>query len=844
MFLASPSGTRYALSLLSSHDLANKKRKRRYFPNLPVPTSHCDRSLATATTGASRARWPVALYVAAVVVYLWVYFLHPLGNLEDLPRWSLFTRLLLPEEILYRWLDGSSGFRVLFERLLILTVWSLFLGVAGVLGNFSLRACRCTAFFDVLEIGVLSIGVGLSIISLFTLGMGLLGWLTPATFLVPAVLLLCFEAVRIRTRRRRGGFQSDQKFRETVSWTDRDAQGTETTAGQKLEDPSKIEPWPGSRWILSAVPFGVLILLGACLPPVEFDVREYHLQVPKEWYQAGHIHFLPHNVYGNMPLGAQLLAMTAMVVMPGADSWWWGALVGKVLIASFAPLGAMLLYAAGRRFCGAEVGVLAGLLYISNPWVGNVSMHGLVEAVWGFYFFAAFYVLLLWWLAMRKQCSSNSIGHLKGLLVLAGLLAGAAVSCKYPAVLFVVLPLTGMIWIASRWTSTGRGLSCSQYEATEGQTSCSGEQEGGDGCHPRDFAPKFVTRAESSQSAGSRSEQGRPAVGDVGCEISSGRALQCVAVFILAVACSSAPWFIKNWWFTENPTYPFLYDVFEGATRNSEKSQQWNRAHASPGYRFEHLVESASRLLWASKWQSPLLIPLFAVGLFSGKHRRLILICVALIVFYLAVWWLLTHRLDRFLVPVLPVMTLIAALAGTRTRFRPWRIVMKGILCLGILVNFLYFSYVVADTRFLVSVTALRDDPESVSLAHRYFNSTHFAGNKVLLVGDAEPFNLRIPVLYNTCFDDCVFENMMRDRNVAQRRQALATKQISHVCVHWSEIFRYRATYGYSDYVQPAVFEELIQQGILETDEAWLEFSGPEEAKGSVQIVYRVARDD
>ena len=102
MFLASPSGTRYALSLLSSHDLANKKRKRRYFPNFPVPTSHCHRSLATATTGASRARWPVALYVAAVVVYLWVYFLHPLGNLEDLPRWSLFTRLLLPEEILYR----------------------------------------------------------------------------------------------------------------------------------------------------------------------------------------------------------------------------------------------------------------------------------------------------------------------------------------------------------------------------------------------------------------------------------------------------------------------------------------------------------------------------------------------------------------------------------------------------------------------------------------------------------------------------------------------------------------------------------------------------------------------
>lgn len=823
--------------------MADKKRKRRYSPSFPVPTSQRDQSLATTTTGASLALWPVALYVLAVVGYLWVYFLQPLGNLEDLPRWSLFTRLLLPEEILYRWLDGALGFGVLFERLLVLVVWSLFLSVAGVLGHWLLRACRCTAFFEALELWVLSIGVGLSIISLFTLGMGLLGWLTPVTFLVPAVFLLCFQAVRIYMQWRQRGFQSDQNFKQkTIFWTDRGTQETGPTVRQELEDPTKIEPWPGSRWILFAVPFGVLIVLGACLPPVEFDVREYHLQVPKEWYQAGHIHFLPHNVYGNMPLGAQMLALAAMVVMPGADSWWWGALVGKVLIASFAPLGAMLLYTAGRRFCGAAIGVLASLLYISNPWVGNVSMHGLVEAVWGFYFFAAFYVLLLWWLAMGRQCSSSSTGHLKGLLVLAGLLAGAAVSCKYPAVLFVVLPLTGMIWIASRWGNSGWGPSCSQHEASGRRTSCSGEQEGEDGCPPGDFTDNFVKRGKSCQSAGFQSDRGRPAVGDMGCELNSGRVFQCVMVFILAVACSSAPWFIKNWCLTGNPTYPFLYDVFGGASRNSEKDQQWKRAHASPGYRFEHLAESASRLLWASKWQSPILIPLFVVGLFSGKYRRLISICVALILFYLAVWWLLTHRLDRFLVPVLPVFTLIAALAGTRTRFRPWRIVMKGIFCLGILVNFLCFSYVVADTRFLVSVTALRDDPESVSLAHRYFNSTHFAGNKVLLVGDAEPFNLRIPVLYNTCFDDCLFENMMRDRNVAQRRRNLARKQVSHVCVHWPEIFRYRATYGYSDYVQPVVFEELIQQGILEIDEAWLEFLRREGAKGSAQTVYRVTR--
>ena len=41
------------------------------------------------------------------------------------------------------------------------------------------------------------------------------------------------------------------------------------------------------------------------LPPVDFDVREYHLQAPKEFFQPGRISFLPHNVYANMPLGAE-----------------------------------------------------------------------------------------------------------------------------------------------------------------------------------------------------------------------------------------------------------------------------------------------------------------------------------------------------------------------------------------------------------------------------------------------------------------------------------------------------------------------------------------------------------
>ena len=96
-----------------------------------------------------------------------------------------------------------------------------------------------------------------------------------------------------------------------------------------------------SRWLWPAVPFAVLIVLGGMVPPWEFDVREYHLQVPKEWFRAGRVDFMPHNVYGNMPLGAEMHALAAMAAAGGDDAWWPGAIAGKTIIACFAPLTAL-----------------------------------------------------------------------------------------------------------------------------------------------------------------------------------------------------------------------------------------------------------------------------------------------------------------------------------------------------------------------------------------------------------------------------------------------------------------------------------------------------------------------
>ena len=112
--------------------------------------------------------------------------------------------------------------------------------------------------------------------------------------------------------------------------------------------PKPHDPQPDSIGFgLVAGPFLLVMALGAMLPTIDFDAIEYHLQGPKEYYQAGRIAFLPHNVYTSMPFGVEMLHLLGMEVL---DDWWWGALVGQLLVACFAPAAAVLIAATARRW--------------------------------------------------------------------------------------------------------------------------------------------------------------------------------------------------------------------------------------------------------------------------------------------------------------------------------------------------------------------------------------------------------------------------------------------------------------------------------------------------------------
>ena len=72
----------------------------------------------------------------------------------------------------------------------------------------------------------------------------------------------------------------------------------------------------------------------------------------------------------------------------------------------------------------------------------------------------------------------------------------------------------------------------------------------------------------------------------------------------------------------------------------------------------------------------------------------------------------------------------------------------------------------------------LRVDPERISPCHLFLNRQSADVTAVLLVGDAQPFDLEVPVVYNTVFDESIFEQLARGRTPSQVREALAAQNV------------------------------------------------------------------
>jgi hypothetical protein len=234
----------------------------------------------------------------------------------------------------------------------------------------------------------------------------------------------------------------------------------------------------------------------------------------------------------------------------------------------------------------------------------------------------------------------------------------------------------------------------------------------------------------------------------------------------------------------------------------------------------------AADYAWRSEWHSPLLVAFGAIGVVFTRARWMSGLAVYLAFYFLA-WWLMTHRLDRFWVPAIPAMALIAGGAAVAAvgplgkRAMAWSLVAWAAISLVLAVH---PASLCGYTRLLAPYAWLRNDSARVPLWRQNLNELAGRDAAVLAVGDAAVFDLHARVYYNTVFDPWLVRQWLSDSSDAEQQSRalhaeLVARNIGYVYVHWGELDRYRRTYDrdfhQSDFITPQLFDRLVEERVL-----------------------------
>jgi hypothetical protein len=170
----------------------------------------------------------------------------------------------------------------------------------------------------------------------------------------------------------------------------------------------------------------VLNLAGALAPPFEYDELEYHLGALADYQRVGHIVFLPHNFYSNLPQLTEMLYLLATTMTSD--------IAAKLLHWLFGLLGALAAFGVARRLWSRTAGWTAAALFYCMPFVQDLGQTARIDLATAFFATLAFGALVI-----------GSEEDNRKLVWLSALCAGAAVATKWTAIPVVLLPLVVLL---------------------------------------------------------------------------------------------------------------------------------------------------------------------------------------------------------------------------------------------------------------------------------------------------------------------------------------------------------------------------------------------------------------
>jgi hypothetical protein len=293
---------------------------------------------------------------------------------------------------------------------------------------------------------VTGIALGLGLMSLCILGLGLTGLLTRAAafgLLALGILAGAF-AILLHSRRRKAARGDEGRSESASSWW----RGRAGWAWAGLV----VAPW------LALALVGTMMVPGLLWKPGEphgYDVVEYHLQAPREWYEAGRIVPLRHNAFSFFPFNVETHYLLAMHLEGGPYE---GMYLCQLMHLAIMVLVVLATWAFARRIAPSRgAAVVAGVAVAVVPWVAQLAAIAYNEG--GFLLYST---LAVGWAMLAIRDSEGRARK----FVIAGVMAGLACGAKLtavpevligvPVVAGVVLLLVRRAWAGDPEAPVGR----------------------------------------------------------------------------------------------------------------------------------------------------------------------------------------------------------------------------------------------------------------------------------------------------------------------------------------------------------------------------------------------------
>lgn len=195
--------------------------------------------------------------------------------------------------------------------------------------------------------------------------------------------------------------------------------------------------------VLSAAWVCVSIMPGFLWKPMDphpYDVLSYHLQIPREWYQAGRIIPLTHNAFSYFPMGMEMHYLAAMTLRGGP---WAGMYLCQMMTLAH---GVLTVLAVGHLACAlgaTPIRAWSGSLLVTGvPWVFQLSVVAYVETG----------VMLYTTLAVGWLLLGIRTGNIRAWWIV-GICCGFACGIKYTAIPMTALLVVMIVLVQS---SVGR----------------------------------------------------------------------------------------------------------------------------------------------------------------------------------------------------------------------------------------------------------------------------------------------------------------------------------------------------------------------------------------------------